>query len=195
MTGETHHPPTERDATGRDATGHDATGRRETGATSRRDRGQTTFDFLVGMSVFLLTVAFVVAFLPNVFEPFTAEGSDDVLAADRTADLLSEQLLADPATPAVLNATCTEAFFDAAGDGDDGLDCAFDTDANDLRGALGVGPTVSVNVTVEENGSIRSIDSTDLRAGRSPSNSESVVVARRVVLLDGDERDLYVRVW
>ena len=150
------------------------------------------------MSVFLLTVAFVVAFLPGVFEPFTASGEGDVLAADRTASLLAGQLLAEPTSPGALNATCTAEFFS---EGDQGMidACRFTADAADLDAALGLGPATSVNVTIEENGSVRSVtyggQPIELRAGAKPPESESVVVSRRVVLLDGTESDLFVRVW
>jgi hypothetical protein len=166
------------------------------GILDKRDRGQTSIDFVVGMAVFLLTVAFVVAFLPGVFEPFTANGEGDSLAADRTATVLAEQLLADPTDPAVLDAGCTAEFFDAAGDGAGGLtDCGFGTDAADLETALGLDSTTHVNVTIAERGRVRSVNGVPLRAGPTPPTSESVVVSHRVVLLDGEESDLYVRVW
>lgn len=154
----------------------------------RTGRAQTTIDFLVGMSVFLLTVAFVIGFLPTVFEPFSAADEGHALAGDRTAALLAEHLLAEPAKPTILDAGCTAEFFDA--DGAVG-DCRFGDDAADLEAALGVGPTTAVNVTVEEGGSVLN----GLSAGPTPPTSESVTTARRVVLLDGEERDLFVRVW
>jgi hypothetical protein len=152
------------------------------------------------MSVFLLTVAFVVGFMPSVFEPFTGSGEGDELASDRTATLLAEQLLADsPASPA-LDPACTAEFFDAAGDGAGGVaGCQFTTDAADLDAALGLGSTTDVNVTIEENGTVRSVthdgDAVELKAGSTPVQSADVAVSRRVVLLDGEENDLYVRVW
>jgi hypothetical protein len=160
------------------------------------ERAQTSIDFVVGMSVFLLTVAFVVAFLPGVFEPFTQGGEGEVLAADRTASLLAEQVLAEPTDPGVFDPACTAEFFDAEGDGAGGVSgCQYSTDASDLDAALGLGATTSVNVTVEENGSVRSVGGVTLSAGPEPPTTQSVVISRRVVLLDGEERDLFVRVW
>jgi hypothetical protein len=150
------------------------------------------------MSVFLLTVAFVVAFLPGMFEPFTASDEGDVLAADRTATLLSEQLLAEPTNPGALNASCTAEFFSET---DYGMidPCGLDADASDLDTALSLGPATSVHITIEENGTVHSLnyggDDVDLLAGPEPPKSENVVVSRQVVLLDGEERDLVVRVW
>ncbi len=162
----------------------------------RSSRAQTSIDFVVGMSVFLLTVAFVVSFLPGVFEPFTATGSGDALAADRTAGLLAEQLLADPASPGVLDPACAAEFFDAAGDGAAGVaGCHYTTDAADLDAALGLASATEVNVTIENGGAVQSRGGVELSAGPTPPESESVVVARRVVLLGGDDVDLYVRMW
>ncbi|UPV99639.1 hypothetical protein M0R88_14090 [Halorussus gelatinilyticus] len=159
-------------------------------------RAQTSIDFVVGMSVFLLTIAFVVAFLPGVFEPFTATGSGDVLAADRTAGLLAEQLLADPTSPGVFDSACTAEFFDAAGDGAAGVaGCQYATDAADLDAALGLGPATAVNLTIENDGTVQSRRGVTLAAGPTPPRSESVVVSRRVILLGGDDADLYVRLW
>ena len=159
-------------------------------------RGQTSIDFVVGMSVFLLTVAFVVAFLPGVFEPFTASGAGDTLTSDRTASLLAERLLADPANPSVVDSACAAEFFDAAGDGAGGVaGCQFTTDAADLDAVLGLGPTTRVNVTIEEDGTVKSTGGVTLAAGPELPEAESVVVSRRVVLFDGFDRDLYVRVW
>jgi hypothetical protein len=164
--------------------------------TPRGTRGQTSIDFVVGMSVFLLTVVFVVAFLPGVFEPFTASGAGDTLAADRTASLLAEQVLADPANPSIVAPDCAAEFFDAAGDGPGGVaGCQFTTDAANLDAALGLSPAMTANVTIEEDGAVESAGGVTLAAGPEPSESESVVVSRRVILLGDDDRDLYVRVW
>ncbi|WP_128478057.1 DUF7287 family protein [Halorussus pelagicus] len=186
-------------STAEDARPADERGDRSTAGEDENryaSRAQTSIDFVVGMSVFLLTVAFVVTFLPSAFEPFTATGSGDVLAADRTAGLLAEQLLAHPTTPGAFDPACTAEFFDAAGDGAGGVaGCQFTTDAADLDAALGLGPATAVNVTIAEDGTIRSRNGVTLAAGPTPPDSENVVVSRRVVLLGGDDADLYVRMW
>ncbi|WP_132057561.1 DUF7287 family protein [Halorussus amylolyticus] len=158
----------------------------------RTERGQTSIDFVVGMSVFLLTVAFVVGFLPGLFEPFDGGDGAAALSADRTAAGLTGDLLGSPDRPDVLDATCTAEFFDADGDT---ADCRFDADASDLSGALGLGSGTNVNVTVEEDGSVRSVAGQKLRAGPAPSESGSVTVGRRVVLLADEESTLFVRMW
>jgi hypothetical protein len=54
---------------------------------------QITIDYIAGMSIFLLAVAFVFQFMYGLFAPFQS-GSDDVtLAADRASTILVERLL------------------------------------------------------------------------------------------------------
>jgi hypothetical protein len=156
------------------------------------DRGQTGFDFLAGMSVFLLTVGFVFGFAPGMFSPFTSETGTTMIVADRTAASLAEHRLADSATePGRLNETCTEEFFDA--DGVTG-ECSFDADAKDLETALGVQSTLDLNVTIEDNGSIVTLG-VPLAAGPGPNPSAGVTISQRIVFLDGEEETLFVRVW
>jgi len=58
----------------------------------RSERAQTVQDFAVGASVFLLTVAFVFAFVPSLFTPF--ESSVDP-GASMQVDRVSDQILND----------------------------------------------------------------------------------------------------
>lgn len=56
---------------------------------SLRERGQTTQDFAVGISIFLLAITFVFAFLPSVVTPFhSSVGGAETAQADRVADLI-----------------------------------------------------------------------------------------------------------
>lgn len=57
-----------------------------------RDRAQTTQDFAVGVSIFLLVLAGTVAFLPNIFAPYDQQvGSAERQQAIRIADVLVEK--------------------------------------------------------------------------------------------------------
>lgn len=154
------------------------------------DNGQTNIDFLIGMSIFLLSVAFVLALIPSVFEPFAADSGSNSLVADRAATTMVEDVLGEPGDPAVLNTTCTTAFFDETVP----PGCSYTT--TDLNDALAISATTRLNATIEKHGSIRTIGATRLAAGPvPPTRSSSVVISRRVVLLDGDDYRLNVRVW
>lgn len=174
-------------------------GSSETAATTRRrsvDRGQTVIDYTIGISVFLLVVAFVFAFAPSLTTPFTGDSTDAVVVSDRAVDRLAHDLLVDdPARPTVLNATCTEAFFDTDGPDLSGS-CRYDADASDLKGALAVGsPVRTVNVTVVDGAGTVALNGTTLVAGPAPPRSADVAVSQRAVLLDGRDATIVVRVW
>lgn len=86
------------------------------------NRGQTTLDFAIAASVFLLVVASTLAFVPGMFEPFNEAQEGKTVAADRIATSLSEGLLADPSNPYKLEKGCVIAFFaleNSDGDPDD----------------------------------------------------------------------------
>lgn len=83
-------------------------------------RGQTTLDFAIGVSVFLIVVTFVLAFVPGMLQPFQASTQQETAAADRLAEqLASDVLVADVGTPYVLDRDCTAAFFESRSDGND----------------------------------------------------------------------------
>lgn len=157
------------------------------------DRGQLGFDFVAGMSLFLITVGFVFNFAPVMFDPFTTGQGGDMMTADRTAATIAEDLLVENETgPNVLDTDCTEEFFDADGAT---ADCGFAQDADDLNSAIGVDNTIRVNVTVENNGSAVVLNGVTLAAGPPPSAAASTTISQRIVFLDGSERTLNVRVW
>jgi hypothetical protein len=133
-----------------------------------------------------------------MFAPFDSDTGTNAVVVDRTADRLTADLLAEsPSDPSVLDGTCTRDFFDGTVPGD----CRYDT--TDLHDALGLPPTVRVNVTVRDDTGIRQLDGTRLAAGDAATAANDAVVARRVVLFPGDgdaglprERNqLLVRVW
>lgn len=158
---------------------------------SPNSRGQLGFDFLVGMSVFLIAVAFVIGFVPGMFDPFASESGADIIIADRSAAHLSGNTLVEsPSKPSVLNTTCTVVFFSGVTIPDG---CRFDT--QELSSALGVDDAVSLNVTIQNGASIRSVNGEPLKSGRTPTVLDDVSVAQRVVHLDGESSRLYVRVW
>ena len=99
--------------------------------------------------------------------------------------------MSDVSEPGVLNDTCTAEFFDANGVVGD---CRFDDDAQDVHAALAV-DGVDLNLTVESDGVVQSVDGETLSHGRAPPSTADVVVARRVALLEDEHVTLYVRVW
>lgn len=175
------------------------------------DRGQTGLDYLVGIGVFLLTLGFVVAFLPGTLTPFTA-GTDQPLVADRAADTVVAGL-ADGPEPNVLNTTCTLAFFGVGSDAGCAFDAAETSDDDALAGALGLREFTRVNVTLE-----RSVDGpttreicsgtasppaidpcatggTPLTTGPPVPEGAPAVTASRTVYVDDTDAVVVVHVW
>ena len=139
-------------------------------------RGQTGIDFLVGATVFLIAVGFVFAFVPSMFAPFFTGGTGDTLTADRTATQLAEKdLVEDPASPAVLNQSKVDEFFEG---------CAEEEDEGQyVADELGLG-TERIQVELDER-----------TCGDDPPARASVTVSQRFVSIDGDHHTLTVRIW
>lgn len=155
-------------------------------------RGQLSFDFLIGMSVFLIAIGFVFGLAHGAFEPFATDSGENMIAAERgAARLVEDALVVSPDRPGVLDRQCAVELFN--GDSSVPSDCRYTTE--DLNDALGIKDTMGVNVTVEDGGVIRSVDGTPLAAGPTSPPEQGVVVAQRIVFLDGDESKLLVRVW
>lgn len=136
------------------------------------ERGQTGIDFAVGIALFLLAVAFVLAFVPSMFAPFYVTGSGDGIVADRSAAYLTDNaLVEDPARPGSLNGTDTDNWFE-------------ECDDTSVGNELGIG-TDTVNVTID--------GSEDWSCGPTPDGPETA--STRIVMVDGEQRTLRVVVW
>ena len=178
------------------------------------DRGQTTIDFAIGISVFLAVLLFIFLFIPGILSPFTASAQDETVSSNRVADQLATGMLASPSDPYVLDSYCTVEFFE-----DDASGCSFENEP--LEEQLGVATSYqNVNVSLRGNltgGSQETLcwDSTepdtgvnvssstacddpgdtDLTRGDSLPDFEPSVTSVRVVSIDGKDATLYVRMW
>jgi hypothetical protein len=162
---------------------------------TERRRGQTTIDFAIGASVFLIVVAFVISFVPGMFAPF--EDPDRAQEADRVAATLATSALAHPDDPYALNVTCTQDFFDQMrGNGSADATCRFDTTTTAVGPTFGI-DDVELNATVESvsTGAVVSDGGVTFAAGDPAPSTGSLAVARRTVDYDGDTYRLVVRAW
>lgn len=157
-------------------------------AGSTRSRGQTAQDFAVGIGLFLLAVAFVFAFVPQIISPYeTGVGASEAAQADRTATLLVGNLSVD-GQPNELNATATSEYFDGLG-----------TDA--IRDRAGLPFTARINVTVAtlSGGGLASDGGTTWAAGATYREGRETATATRIVRTTGPGCEpgceLLVRVW
>lgn len=181
----------------------------------RPDRGQTTLDFTIGITIFVVVLAGVFLFVPGTLQPFEQGGQEDIVTVNRVADQLSEQLLTESGEPYILHDDCTVEFF---GGPDASTECEFS--GGTLQQQVGHGDLQFMNVSIRgpRSGSsgpnIRCYDSdkqagerlvslsdcgdpgeTRLAVGRAPVSVDSTVTARRVVELDGQDVFLVVELW
>jgi hypothetical protein len=159
------------------------------------DRAQTVQDFALGMSVFLLAVAFVFAFVPSLTGPiWEGATATEVAQADRAAATLLETLSTDGAGNAI-NGTAAAVAFQSTLSGGRAAD------------TLGLAEPVGVNVTVlsadrETTLTTRTPAGTDVAlAGGEPYREQSAATVTRTVAADsaggGCDPACYVvlRVW
>ncbi|MFO8115196.1 MAG: hypothetical protein R6U01_07520 [Halorubrum sp.] len=177
------------------------------------DRAQTPIDFAVGASVFLLTLGFVIAFVPTVFDPFAGAATASPALSDRVAaGLVGDLLVASPTEPAVLSPACTAAYFE--GDGGnatlaDAAGCPAGV-TNDTAAEFGIDDDVLVVVhpmdeaDPVDNASTVSFDTesgtraVELRRSTSDPvrvDRGGVSVSQRLVSIDGTQYRLTVWVW
>jgi len=173
-------------------------------------RAQTPIDFAVGASVFLLTLAFVIAFTPTLFDPFTGPATASPAVSDRVAAGLAGDLLAaSPTEPGVLSPACTAAFFEPDPGLADVADCPEGIE-DDVATQFGLDEEVLVaihelNESDPNTGALNlSIDTRygthALELRRSTTTPVSVdrggvSVSQRIVSIRGDQYRLTVWVW
>ncbi|MFD1512234.1 DUF7287 family protein [Halomarina rubra] len=156
-----------------------------------RDRGQTTLDFAIGVSVFLLAVAFVFSFIPGMVQPFADSGQEDMTVSNRLADRLATDVLTS-GEPYILDKSCTMSFFEEDAPADVPNYCAFEGGGVEDVLALDLRTNVHVSLTGDLND-----DGTEesYTAGDSIPASGSTTTATRRVTVDGTPTKLVVKVW
>lgn len=155
------------------------------------ERGQTLQDYLLGISLLLLTVAGVFGFFPEVFVPFQETvGAEDRLMADRLADEVVEVNATVEEERTVnltaLNRTLTDP---------DGL--------GRLKNRSGIPAWMPVNVTVQDEDGTLLIRGESGEAGTVYRDDGSEAVATRVRTIQAQNRSspcadscqVVVRVW
>ncbi|QGA82725.1 putative pilin/flagellin [Halomicrobium sp. LC1Hm] len=177
---------------------HDSTRRGARGAT---ERGQISFDFLVGVSVFVLAVVFTFTIAPGVFSTTTAgEQATHELESQRVAGWVTGDALGHGETTSQANAHCLVALVDGptptAG-------CGFG--GGTLQDRVPIEGTT--NVSVRQGGNQQCWDGTDeafedqssgcswLAAGPQYENADTVGVARRTVAVGDQRLTITVHVW
>jgi hypothetical protein len=177
-------------------------------------RAQTSIDFAIGIAIFLVTLTTVVAFMPTMTQPFTT-AQNDPLMADRLAAQVVDDQLGDPASPSVLNTTCTMYFFNGSDTPSDPCD-SFDP-THETATKLGAGNESLVNVTIRRNvtgdatpdilcataggedlkelSNCGGVDTVLANGSTPPDVAGSVTIARRFAVFNGEGTYVVVKVW
>lgn len=143
------------------------------------DRGQTTQDFAVGISVFVLAIAFVFVFVPMIFTPFTNATGAEAAQAERIAGTVVADLSDDDPN----NFSSSDFTYDGMDD---------DELAENLGLRLSNGHLIDhVNITVETLGAD---PDQELAAGHHYDGQPGASTTR-IVSVDGTVHKLVVRVW
>lgn len=137
-------------------------------------RAQTTLDFLIGASLFLLVIAMVIAMVPGILDPFELDRSSAPVQTNRAATALATDELAEPGSPYVLSSSAVDAFFDE------------DTDVGER---LRLGDDTVVNVTLENE------SGTQHTLGPPLPTDRSTTTAWRTVSYEGEVATIRVRTW
>jgi len=179
------------------------------------DRAQSVFDYAIGVSLFIVVVVGVIAFVPVAFSALNDTGgvsSGDELVADRAADNLVESAFVS-STSGHLDPECVAAYFDGTSE------CGFRSGTT-LAPDAGVAAHHPINVTVEADinqtndkrealcwdrdaGELETVasgacgGSADVRlaAGPDPTENENFVTVSRSATLAGEEVYVLVRSW
>lgn len=153
----------------------------------RGERGQTTLDFAVGVSIFLAVLLFIFLFIPGILSPFTASAQDETVISNRVADQLASGTLGSPAEPYVLDSYCTVAFFE-----NNSGNCRFSGDSLEAQLGLDTGNhqvNVSLRGTPDGGASGQELvcwDGTGADTGLVASSSSACDEAGDTVLTRGD---------
>lgn len=159
-------------------------------------RGQTPYDFALGISIFILTIALVFAFVPSALTFAAADpGAKESKQANRAAGTLIENFSTDHRQNE-LNGTATADYFNTT------------SNESELQADLALPSTTEINITIRwlDGTQIASIEDSNgndilLSAGRSIPEGQPVAEIVRLVTVSNDDVDctpacqFIVRVW
>lgn len=142
-------------------------------------RAQTTLDFLVGTTVFLLTLSAVLVTIPGLVDPFATGQESNTITADRAAEALAtDVLVTTPSKPYVFDNDTVHAFFEPG------------PSESQPKQRLGVPAGVNMNVTLNSTATPGK-----LWLGPNVPEGAETSVAWRSGTLQGNYTEIVVRVW
>ncbi|WP_167837443.1 DUF7287 family protein [Halosimplex halophilum] len=186
---------------------------RDTHRLGADDRGQSVFDFSIGVTLFLVVVLGVVVFVPTAFGSLSDDSGiddEDRLAAERVADHLADTALSGSEGQPGLARHCVLAFFDG------GVSCGFGTGnsiAADTAGAVNQPFNVTIEKDIGGNGHMDVAcwdegaedivrvsacpagSGTVLARGPNANRNRNYVTVKRFAQFEGENVFVVVRAW
>lgn len=99
-------------------------------------RGQTSIDFLTGMTLFILTVVFAFQFMFGMVQPYSSTAEESTRISDRVSDRLYTDILSSPnGSPGELSYGSVSSFFENRSE-------------SEIREVLGLSKTDRFNITL-----------------------------------------------
>lgn len=159
--------------------------------------GQTQLDFTIGIGLFLVSFTIVLSGTSVLLQPFTS-GQQNIATADRVADKLTNTHLTTGDRQYVLDKECTVTFFSTMQNNSELTppdDCRFGQyDANTtLNEVFGVPSTYYINITIEDENGVVTMNGTQLEVGTLP-DSGTITLSQRTVRIEDETYFAYVRV-
>ncbi len=151
------------------------------------DSGQLSIDYIVGVSIFLITFIYVGAFIPGMLLPFQSTSDELTGMADRVSvALVMDYLVDDPSRPNVVNTTKLYNFLNNELDG---------SNISGTADKLGLRSSVkSYNLNV----SLKYMNGTSRVNGTELPDFANIAQTKRVILINSTSNAtaiLAVRVW
>ncbi|ADD06691.1 uncharacterized protein Nmag_3139 [Natrialba magadii ATCC 43099] len=152
--------------------------------TSAWERGQTTQDFVVGIGIFILAIAFVFSFLPSLITPFDSPaGGAETAQADRIADQVVANLSDGVQANEIIDDEFEERYVEA---NETELSKQIGLRANEDEEIVYDNVNISIERLNPQGEDGRYVNTDELAAGDTYDNQSAASAARIVTVVDED---------
>ncbi len=155
-------------------------------------KGQITIDYLIGITIFLLTIVFVFNYVSGIFTPFQSNSDEVTLVADRVSTSIVESRLSagDESVPNLVCSLRTQDFFAELDDKDINYDMM--TSSLGMKGSY---LSYELNVTLQNSTHIVQAAGKDIPAGVNVGQTRRIVLYRDESTGSTEMMIMSFRVW
>ncbi|MDW7731121.1 MAG: hypothetical protein SCH66_01685 [Methanolobus sp.] len=155
------------------------------------NKGQMHIDYLIGISIFLVSIVFVFTYTTGLFTPFQSNSDEVTLIADRISTNIIEQNMSagNPLTTNLLDGTKVDDFFSNSNSNYEGIIDYYGMDSSYLRYEFNI---TLQNITA---GNLNYITGESLPVQGNIGQTKRIVLVRNETTGDEVQAMLSVRVW